>query len=177
MRTFCLPSLCPRYCWCVISEEANVFIAEVFGANDSFQHELRQKLFCHFQIVYILAPPRVCWYDQPGPQFSWLFQAPNCLLQCVFSWYPTASNTFSRCIYPAQKLGVSHDQLLFHIWFMWSFLQQHYTDSKFLLYSWEIFPPKYSRFHLQDFVNWSHQKLSYWDCCCCMLNFSNQFFD
>ena len=32
-----------------------MFIAEVFGANDSFQQETCQKISCHFQIVYIQA--------------------------------------------------------------------------------------------------------------------------
>ena len=37
-------ALCLRHFYRVIAEEANVFIAEVFGANDSLQHDPCQKL-------------------------------------------------------------------------------------------------------------------------------------
>ena len=39
---------------------------------------------------------------------------------------------------------------------MCSLLQRHSPVLKCLLCSWEIFPPNYSRFHLQEFVNWRH---------------------
>ena len=69
-------------------------------------------------------PPWVCRSYQPSPKFIWTFQAPNFRFQCIFSWQPTVSNTLSRCIYTAHKLGVYHDQLLCCCCFMCSFLNQ-----------------------------------------------------
>ena len=110
--------------------------------------------------------PLVCQRDQPSPQFLLPFQAPDCRFQCIFSWYSTASNNLSRCIYQAQKSGVSHDQCLCFSWFTCSFLQQHYPVSECLLCISEIFLPNYSWFHLQGFFNWRHQKNFRSDCCC-----------
>ena len=156
-RLFCRPYLCPWNWCCVISEEANVFITEVFGANDSFQHEPCLNLSCHSQIVYIQVPLWVFWRYQPNPKCFWPFQAPNCWSQCIFYWYSTTSNNLSRCIYPAQKFEVYHDQILCRCCFKCSLLHQSSPVLEWLLCSWEMFLLIYWRFHLQDFVNWRHQ--------------------
>ena len=82
-------------------------------------------------------------------------------------------NNLSRCIYLAQKFGVSHNQCLCCRWCTCSLLQQSYPVSKSLICRWEVFPPNYLWFHLQYLVIWRHQNISRWDCCCCMSNFYN----
>ena len=135
LQTFLLPpffstSLLPCYFWRGKRFYSGGFWCQRFLPTRAIPEALLPFPDCLYPI-----PPLDFWLDQPGPQFIWPLKATNCRLQCIFYWQPTASNNLYIWIYPAQKFGVSHDQLIFCHWFTYSILQQRYPVLKCLIFS------------------------------------------
>ena len=175
LQKFFRPPLYPWHCCRVITEKANVFIAEVFDTNSSFQHKPCQKLSCHFQIVYILFLPWFCRRDQPSPQFLWSFQAPNFgsiasfhVSQLSLTPSPNKSTQPINSGFPMTNLfalvvsrAVSFSSVL-------QFWNACFADGKYFVQTIRGFT---CRILLIGVINFFC-----WDCCSFMSNFSNQFF-